>query len=207
MLVRVLVGMAAATVTLPALLAVVRRSSTTAPSRWHYAVLMLAAPVAGGAVALWPQELYAAGAALILIALPAATVDLVEKRIPDRLTLPMAVIALVTVAFPAVIIGDLWLIVRCAAAGAAWAAVLLVLNLVTGHPGPGDVKYAIGLGVVLGWTGWYAVAAGAAGTYLLAAVVLLPLLALRVVRLRGSIPLAPAMLTATIAITTAVAVM
>ncbi len=58
----------------------------------------------------------------------------------------------------------------------------------------GDVKLAALLGLYLGWLGWDAVVIGAAGGFVVQAVVALCLLATRRIGLRGELPFGPAML-------------
>lgn len=202
LLARALTGLVIGAAAAPVLLLVVRRCSNTRPARWHTVILFAGSVTTAAAMASWPWQLWPAGAALLLMALPAATVDLVEKRVPDVLSFPLAATALLAVAVPAALDGSIADVARAAAAGLAWAALLFVLLLAAGHPGPGDVKYALGLGVVLGSLGWSALAAGAALTYLLTALAILPLLALRRMKGSDSVPLGPGMLAATLIVAT-----
>lgn len=176
-----------------------RAALKTAPKRPHYIAIVAAAAVVGMAVAVWPPSLIAAGALLVMLGVPAATVDAVEHRVPDRLTAPLAagmVIALVAAA----LITDSASSLTMALVGAVvWGGVLLVSFLLTGDPGPGDVKLAPSLGMLLGWLGWKWLLTGIVGSYLLAALLAgLGLLARRWSLRDGRMPLAPSMLAATV---------
>lgn len=121
---------------------------------------------------------------LVIFGLPAAYTDARELRLPDKLTYPLAGTAIGTVA----ILSGLGLqgsIVRALACGVGYAAVLLVIALgtPTGRPEPGaggtasaptaatalglgDIKLAVGLGLVLGWSSLAALTAALAVTAL-----------------------------------------
>jgi leader peptidase (prepilin peptidase) / N-methyltransferase len=102
-----------------------------------------------------------------------AFIDLAVHRLPDRLTLPAFTAAATLLVVDAAWqhrLGD----IAAALAGAAGSAgVYLVLALIAGG-GAGDVKLALGTGLVLGWHGLAAVllgvVAGFAFTSLCAAV-------------------------------------
>ena len=104
-----------------------------------------------------------------------ALVDLRVQRLPDKLTLPLAVAAVVLLAPAALLPGG----------GGSWPAALLgglvlgasylVLFLINpAGLGFGDVKLALSLGVVLGWYGWWVLFAGAFAGFLLGSLYGLP---------------------------------
>ncbi|WP_443041882.1 prepilin peptidase [Streptomyces sp. B21-106] len=99
-----------------------------------------------------------------------AVVDIRVRRLPDPLTLPLAVAALALLGLAALLpehAGD-W---TTALLGAlALGAGYLVLHLV--NPGGmafGDVKLALGMGAVLGWYGWPTVMLGTFAAFLFGA--------------------------------------
>lgn len=177
-----------------------RESSPTHPR--DVVILLVSAAAVGAAVASWPAELIASGAAVLLLALPAAAVDALEHRVPDRLSLPLAALVALALVIVGIVHGDPAAPLRAVGAGIGWAAALFVLLVVSGHPGPGDVKLALGLGMVLGWLGWPALAAGAIATYLIFAIAALGLIATRQRRRQDNMALAPAMLAATVLVAT-----
>jgi leader peptidase (prepilin peptidase)/N-methyltransferase len=85
------------------------------------------------------------------------------------LSLPLCGAA-VTCSVVAAIAGpDLGSGARALAGGAVWGLLLLVSYLLSGQPGPGDVKLAPSTGVLLGWLGWNWVLGGLIAAYLLTA--------------------------------------
>lgn len=121
--------------------------------------------------------------------------DARHRRLPDRIVLPSYLVSGALLSAAAVITGDGTALLRAALAMAASFTVYLVLALVTaGGVGPGDVKLAGLLGLHLGWLGWsHAFLAPLLG-FLLAALVLLPLLAAGWVHRKSQIPLGPALI-------------
>ncbi|WP_329220068.1 prepilin peptidase [Streptomyces sp. NBC_01485] len=99
-----------------------------------------------------------------------AVVDLRVRRLPDPLTLPLAVAALALLA-PAALLPEHAGHWTTALLGAlALGAGYLVLHLV--NPGGmafGDVKLALGTGAVLGWYGWATVMLGTFAAFLFGA--------------------------------------
>jgi leader peptidase (prepilin peptidase)/N-methyltransferase len=124
-----------------------------------------------------------------------ACVDVAVHRLPDRLTLSTFAGAVVLLGLAAAGDGDParlgWALVN--ALGMAGCYLLLVLV----HPagmGLGDGKLALGLGVALGWYGWFATVVGAAAGFLLAGLVAAGLLMLARVGRKDQIPHGPFML-------------
>jgi leader peptidase (prepilin peptidase)/N-methyltransferase len=129
--------------------------------------------------------LWAAGCAI-----PAAVIDLRERRLPDRLTLPGAFGTLVLLGVAGTL-GDrtgsaLRALVAAGVLGAAFWLLALAAPI-----GLGDAKLALTLGAALGWYGWGAVLAGVFTGFLLAGVAGLLLVAVGRARLGDPIPFGP----------------
>ncbi|WP_051940023.1 prepilin peptidase [Phaeacidiphilus oryzae] len=123
-------------------------------------------------------------------ALPAAVIDLRERRLPDRLTLPGALGTLVLLG-AAGALGDrsgsaVRALIAAGVLGIAFWAVALVAPM-----GLGDAKLALTLGAALGWYGWGAVLVGVFVGFLLAGVAGLLLVAAGRARLGDPIPFGP----------------
>ncbi|MGW5865825.1 prepilin peptidase [Streptomyces sp. NPDC055239] len=99
-----------------------------------------------------------------------AVVDFGVHRLPDVLTLPLAVAALVLLGGAALLPehGGSWVHALYGGLGLGGAYFVLFLISPNGM-GFGDVKLALGLGAVLGWYGWGAVLLGTFAGFLLAA--------------------------------------
>ncbi|WP_438854777.1 prepilin peptidase [Agromyces sp. M3QZ16-3] len=131
--------------------------------------------------------LAAAGVALSIV-------DLTEKRLPNAMVFPTLLVVAVLLVVAAVLTGE-WLALAWAAAGSAGMFLFyFVLALISPKAmGMGDVKFALPLGLVLGWFGWVMWVAGLMGAFLVGGVVAIVALALRRVTLRGSVPFGPSM--------------
>ncbi len=130
-------------------------------------------------------------------AVVATAIDLVHRIIPNRLTLRLPLVLLPLLVVAAAVDGawnDLW--------RALLTAVLLplamfglseVFRLVRGQDGigMGDVKYAVSIGLLVGWLGGLHLVVFAYGTILAAVLVALVLLALGKARLASRIPFGP----------------
>lgn len=108
-----------------------------------------------------------------------ALIDLEHRRIPNVIVLPATVAALVWVFGVAAAGRDWGLLIRAAACGAGFFAVLLVIALVSGGMGFGDVKLAGFIGVVTGRFGIGMAVAGALGGFLAGGIFAVALLATR----------------------------
>ncbi|MEV0074186.1 A24 family peptidase [Amycolatopsis sp. NPDC050768] len=180
---------------------VARSTAHTALQRRHEVVLTAVTVCGGGACSLWPPVLFVPAVLLIVLRIPAATVDAVEHRIPNRLSMPLAVSMLVALTCS----DDPSRLQRVLAGAAVWSGLLLATFLATGQPGPGDVKLAPGPGpgMLAIWRRWSTLATTIVAAYLLAALVGLAGLARRKLSRRaGRLPLAPPMVAATIGIVT-----
>ncbi|RKN46991.1 prepilin peptidase [Streptomyces hoynatensis] len=99
-----------------------------------------------------------------------AVVDLAVQRLPDVLTLPLALALAGGLGLAAAVPGAAGSWPRALLAGPVLGAVYLVLFLVNpAGLGFGDVKLAVPVGVALGWYGWEAVLLGTFAGFLLAA--------------------------------------
>lgn len=117
---------------------------------------------------------------LVVLGLPAAYTDARELRLPDELTYGLAASAAATVVILD-LVGDNGSAVRALTGGAGYALLLLAVAVLTptGRPGRadsgtatlapaalglGDIKFASGVGIVLGWASTNALLTGIAFT-------------------------------------------
>ncbi|MGR0320934.1 prepilin peptidase [Agromyces sp. ZXT2-3] len=131
--------------------------------------------------------LAAAGVALSIV-------DLTEKRLPNAMVFP-TLLAVGVLLVPASALTGEWLRLAWAAVGSAGMFLFyFVLALISPKAmGMGDVKFALPLGLALGWFGWFMWVAGLFGAFLVGGVVAIAALALRRVTLKGSVPFGPSM--------------
>lgn len=130
-----------------------------------------------------------------LLGVAMAYIDLRTQLLPDWLTLTalgaagawLTVAAALTDSWGAY--GRAW-----AAAGACLAFYLLLALLRPADLGLGDVKLSVSLGLLLGWTGWAAVASGVFLAFLVGGVVGIALLVVGRAGRRTSLPFGPPML-------------
>ncbi|WP_285480083.1 A24 family peptidase [Amycolatopsis sp. NBRC 101858] len=152
----------------PIAVGLLRLNAKRVLSRWCVVVTLVAVLAAGVVVALWSTAVVV-GAAFVLLGVPTAVIDVNEHRIPDRLSLPLCGLA-GAAALSTVVAGNFESGVRALIGGGAWAGLMLLSYLATGQPGPGDVKLAPSVGLLLGWFGWSWALAGVLAVYLLTAV-------------------------------------
>jgi leader peptidase (prepilin peptidase) / N-methyltransferase len=137
-----------------------------------------------------PAFLFVAGAGVLL-----GVIDLQHRLLPNRVVVPALGIAAALLLLAAAAEQDWAGLLRAGLGAVVLFAVFLVLALIAPSGlGMGDVKLAALLGIYLGWVGWDAVVLGAAGGFVVQAVVALCLLATRRIGLRGELPFGPAML-------------
>ncbi|WP_194909574.1 prepilin peptidase [Catenulispora rubra] len=108
---------------------------------------------------------------LVAVALPLSAIDLVARKVPDRILIPAVPAAVALLALAACSAGAYGALGRSVLAGIATLLAYLALALVTGQLGLGDCKTAGFCGIFLGYLGWNATARGALVAFLLAAVV------------------------------------
>jgi leader peptidase (prepilin peptidase)/N-methyltransferase len=154
------------------------------------AVAGLALAVAAArATSVW--EL-AALAWLILIAVPLAFTDLAVHRLPDPLTAAAFIGTFAFLAAAALTGHQPGHLARAAIGAAALTSFYLVLFLIRpGEMGPGDVKLAASIGLVLGWAGWRVLLAGTLAGFTLAAIYGGVLLATHRASRTSQLPLGP----------------
>jgi leader peptidase (prepilin peptidase)/N-methyltransferase len=141
---------------------------------------------------------------LLLAALAAvlAVIDLQQRRLPDRLTLPAYPAAAVLLGAAALAIpgGTRHLLSALAGLAVAWLFFALLVLIHPAGLGWGDVKLSGVLGLYLGWLGAAAVAAGLLGAFVLAALAGLGLIAAGRATRKSQIPFGPFMLASAIGV-------
>jgi leader peptidase (prepilin peptidase)/N-methyltransferase len=192
--IRLVAGALVAMACTPVTMALLRRTATMPVPPIVGLLCVVGTWVAGAAVGLWPQPLIPAAGGLCLLAIPAAAIDAAEHRIPNQLTLPLAGAMAISLTGAAVLTPNGASGV-CALSGAfVWGGLLLLSFVLTGQPGPGDVKLAPSVGAILGWFGWQWALGGLAATYLLTAAAGLVGVVAGRYRLRdGQVPMGPSM--------------
>jgi leader peptidase (prepilin peptidase)/N-methyltransferase len=194
-MVRLAIGLVATLALTPLTVRLVRRSAYGALPRWFALEVAVVVVAAGALVAFWQPAAIAIGAAFVVLGVPAAAVDAVEHRIPDRLSLPLCGAAVIAAVAGAIVGDDVGSGARALAGGVVWGAALLLSYLMTGQPGPGDVKLAPSVGILLGWFGWTWVLGGFLAAYVLTAVAGLAGVLLRRYSFReGQVPMGPSMI-------------
>jgi len=138
--------------------------TVTRSHAWVLVVLPLVALLVGHALAATHDAGVSFAYCVSLPVLAALTaIDLDVHRLPDALTFPLAPLAAVIAALASLFTGDWFALVRALIAGVALGAAYFVLLLISrggAGLGFGDVKLAVGLGVLLGWFSWSAVLSG-----------------------------------------------
>lgn len=170
-----------------------------APISPRYAVVEVATATLFGAVAaVWGLDpLLPALLVLAWAAVVATAIDLEHRIIPNRLTLRLPLVLLPLVVLAAAVDGAWGDLRRGLVAAVALPAGMLALSelyrLLRGRDGIGlgDVKYAISLGLVVGYLGGLHLVVLGYGAVLSAVVVAVVLLALRRVALASRIPFGP----------------
>ncbi|MFR0367546.1 prepilin peptidase [Streptomyces sp. MCC20] len=124
-----------------------------------------------------------------------ATVDVTVKRLPDVLTLPLAVSTLALLGVAAALPGTDGSWGRALLGSLALGAFCLVLFLVNPAAfGFGDVKLALTIGAVTGWYGWDILIAGTFAGFVLFVLYGLSLIAARRADRKTAQPLGPFLL-------------
>ncbi|MFI6687584.1 prepilin peptidase [Streptomyces sp. NPDC050485] len=124
-----------------------------------------------------------------------ALVDLRVHRLPDVLTLPLAAAAAALLGLAALLPGHAGSWPTALLGGLALGGGYFVLFLINpAGMGFGDVKLAVGLGVLLGWYGWAILLAGALLGLVLGAVYGMGLVVVRRASRKTAIPLGPFMI-------------
>ena len=148
------------------------------------------------AAATGPRPELAVWLLLTPVAVLLALVDRNVHRLPDHLTLPLAVAAAVLLGLAALLPGDGGSWPTALLGGLALGACYFVLFLINPNGmGFGDVKLAVSLGVTLGWYGWPVLCVGAFAGFLLGSLYGLGLMLLRRAGRKSAIPFGPFMIT------------
>lgn len=146
------------------------------------------------ALRVWPAHPAALPAYLVLgfACVTLAVIDFDTRLLPDRLTIPAFALVAVLLLVASLVEHDLGRMLRGLEAALAGSAGLLVLVFISpGGMGRGDVKFALVLGLALGWLGWDALLAGFAAAFLIGGVAaLVAVLVLRMGR-KAHIPFGP----------------
>ncbi|OYX56269.1 MAG: prepilin peptidase [Micrococcales bacterium 32-70-13] len=154
---------------------------------------ILAAPSPGALVAALLALVALLYFAAISIAL--AAIDLDTHRLPNSIVLPSYPVLAVLLGASALVVGDMETAARTAAgAGILFAAYLLLAFISPRGMGMGDVKLAGVIGLVLGFSGWAALAVGMLAAFLLGGVVGIALIVAGRARRNTGIPFGPWML-------------
>ncbi|MDH6134975.1 leader peptidase (prepilin peptidase)/N-methyltransferase [Kitasatospora sp. MAA4] len=144
-----------------------------------------------GSAAPWPLLPLLAWIALLGVVL--GFVDVAVHRLPDALTLRLALGVAVLLPVAALLDHRPGVLLRCLLAAAVLGVVYGALAML-GPMGLGDAKLAPVLGALLAWYGWRTVFSGVFTGFLLGALWGLALLVTRRARARDPIPFGPCML-------------
>ncbi|GGK15032.1 hypothetical protein GCM10011583_53830 [Streptomyces camponoticapitis] len=147
------------------------------------------------AAATGPRPELAVWLLLAPFAVLLALVDRNVHRLPDQLTLPLAVASAALLGIAALLPEDGGSWPTALLGGLALGACYFVLFLINPNGmGFGDVKLALSLGVVLGWYGWVVLFVGAFAGFLLGSLYGLGLMILRRANRKSAIPFGPFMI-------------
>jgi leader peptidase (prepilin peptidase)/N-methyltransferase len=122
------------------------------------------------ALRVWPSHPAALPAYLVLglACTTLVVIDLDSRLLPNRITYPALGLVAALLLVASLAEHDLGRMARALEAAGVAGAVLLAMALAApGGMGLGDVKFALVLGLSLGWLGWSAVVAGFVSAFLL----------------------------------------
>lgn len=126
------------------------------------------------------------------VALALTLIDLDTRRLPDVLTLGVVPVLVVLLAVASAVSGDWSAFWRgLAGAGALFAFYFGLLVIYPSGMGFGDVKFALSLGLAMGYIGWGALVVGAFAAFLLGGVLSIVLLALGKATRKSGLPFGP----------------
>jgi leader peptidase (prepilin peptidase)/N-methyltransferase len=155
-----------------------------------FAALLAGAGELGGLRPLTAALAWAAGAAVVL-----AATDLLDHRLPDRVTYPAAAVCGAALLVDAAVRGTWGALLTAVAAGAVAVGLGGLAWFVSPQGlGLGDVKLLGLLGLLLGWFGWGVLISGVFLGLLTGALVSILLLATRRAGWRTAIPFGPPLL-------------
>ena len=136
----------------------------------------------------WLGPLY-----LVAVAWPLTVIDIRERRLPNRLTLPVFPITLFGQGIAVLLGEDVGRLIVAVLIAIVTFAIALMLNLFAGL-GMGDVKLIAGISLALAWFSPILPAVAILISFLAAGAASLALLALRKTRMGSSIALGPYLL-------------
>jgi leader peptidase (prepilin peptidase)/N-methyltransferase len=146
------------------------------------------------ALRVWPAHPAALPAYLVLgfACVTLSVIDLDTRLLPDRITIPAFALVAVLLLVASLVEHDLGRMLRALEGALAGSGGLLVLVFISpSGMGRGDAKFALVLGLALGWLGWDALAAGFVGAFMIGGLAALgAVLVLRVNR-KAHIPFGP----------------
>jgi leader peptidase (prepilin peptidase)/N-methyltransferase len=123
-----------------------------------------------------------------------SAVDFDERRIPNKILGPMAIVGALLVLMAALATGNPGILVRLLVGAVAYAVPMFGLGLITeGAMGMGDVKLAGYVGMHLAWFGLIHVLAGAFLAFLIGAIAGIALVILRKKGRKDTVPFGPSM--------------
>ena len=144
-----------------------------------------------------PDPFVPGALAFVWSAVVAGVIDLEHRIIPNRLTLRLPFVLVVLLLLPTFVEGEWWPLGRAVIVGLAIPAVMLGLSelfrLVRGKQGigMGDVKFAISIGLVVGYLGGWHIVVFAYATIISAMLIVVGLLLARRASLATRIPFGP----------------
>lgn len=128
-----------------------------------------------------------------LVTIPLSLIDIRERRLPNRLTLPAIAVTFASLAAAATLRADWSRFWVCVAWGFGGFAVGLLLNL-RRLLGMGDVKLLVALLPMLAWLGWQHPVIGLVAAFSGAGLVLLARVALGRLRIDSTLAMGPYLL-------------
>lgn len=173
-----------------------RQEQPSAPPSPQVSALITALACVALAAAVGYRPELAVWLLLTPFAVLLALVDVRVHRLPDQLTLPLALAAAVLLGLAALLPGAAGSWSTALLGGVVLGAVYCVLFVI--HPngmGFGDVKLALGLGVLLGWYGWGVLFVGAFAGFVFGSLYGFGLMALGRAHRKSAIPFGPFMIT------------
>lgn len=157
--------------------------------------------VALGAVVarLATMALLPAATTTTILGITAGCVDLRCRRLPDALVLPGAAICAINVTMLAALDHDPHRLIRTAIGTVAVSTGLLILAVVTGSLGLGDVKTSMWLSILCGWQGTTTLVVAVTAPFIIQALASTILLCIGRVNRHAVLPFGPAIILAGLA--------
>lgn len=147
------------------------------------------------AVLVWrtaPVTLVPAVLSFAVVGIAVAVVDLLERRIPNRMLLVGGAVVAVLLVAGLILSGSVWGLLGALIGGAAMFGLYLLIALVARSAmGMGDVKLAALIGAVLGAFGWTTWVTGLVAAFVLGGIAALIALIARRAGWRDTIPFGP----------------